>query len=87
MISTGKICATVAGLAAVILVISQLQMNNSKDDVVENWLVSGPMLRPNTMTTARGVPQRGKSLLSDLPDSVFFQPTASYQPRTVIGAN
>ena len=85
MISTGKICATVAGLAAVILVISQLQLNNGKDDVVENW--GGlPTFRPNMMTVKRGANQKGKSLLSDLPDSTFFMPTASYQPRTVIGA-
>jgi len=87
MVSTGKICATVAGLAAVILVISQLQFGSAaQPEVVENWTAGMPALRPNVMTTSRGSRLAGKSLVSNLPDSVFFNGGAGFAPTTVIGA-
>ena len=86
MVSTGKICATVAGLAAVILVISQLQFGSAaQPEVVENWI--NVATRPNVMTTSRGGSRlAGKSLVSNLPDSVFFNGGAGFAPTTVIGA-
>jgi len=87
MVSTGKICATVAGLAAVILVISQLQFGSAaQPDVVENWNVGAPAFRPNVMTNSVGSRLAGKSLVSNLPDSVFFNGGAGFAPTTVIGA-
>lgn len=83
MSTTTKILVSVAGAIALGLLVLNVAGASKSSPVVENW--TNVALRPN-MHTVSYSKSGGKSLLSDLPDSVFFQPTPSMQPKTVIGA-
>ena len=84
--STGKIVATVVGLTAAVLLINQLCNNSSNTNVTEDFINVALRSNVHTNNSQCGSRRPAVKLTSDLPDSVFFSPTASYQPRTVIGA-
>ena len=87
--TSGKILATVVGVAAAAILITQLASNQSEEEpLVEHWNMNPTMgiISERSYTCAKtGKNVRARDLTSGLPDSVFFQPN-QLQPGTVIGA-
>ncbi len=86
--TSGKILATVVGVAAAAILITQLASNKSEEEpLVENWVnvALGP-LKETTYTCARtGKNMAARDLTSGLPQSVFFG-NSLLQPSSVISA-
>ena len=86
--TSGKILATVVGVAAAAILITQLTSNKSEEEpLVENWVnvALGP-LKETTYTCARtGKNMAARDLTSGLPQSVFFG-NSNLQPGNVIAA-
>ena len=86
--TSGKILATVVGVAAAAILITQLASNKSEEEpLVENWVnvALGP-LKETTYTCAKtGKNMAARDLTSGLPQSVFFSPN-NLQPSNVIAA-
>ena len=87
--TSGKILATVVGVAAAAILITQLVSAKSEEEpqIVENWLnvALGPVKNTTYTCAKTGKNMAARDLTSHLPQSVFFG-NSHLQPSTVIGA-
>ena len=87
--TSGKILATVVGVAAAAILITQLAFTKSEEEprIVENWLnvALGPVKQTTYTCAKTGKNMATRDLTSHLPQSVFFG-NKNLQPSTVIGA-
>jgi hypothetical protein len=87
--TSGKILATVVGVAAAAILITQLASAKSEEEpqIVENWLnvALGPVKNTTYTCAKTGKNMAARDLTSHLPQSVFFG-NSNLQPLTVIGA-
>ena len=86
--TSGKILATVVGVAAAAILITQLVNNKSEEEpLVENWVnvALGPLQETSYTCAKTGKNMSSRDLTSGLPQSVFFG-NSHLQPSTVMGA-
>ena len=82
--TSGKILATVVGVAAAAILITQLASNKSEEEpLVEHWNMNPTMgiISERSYTCAKtGKNVRARDLTSGLPDSVFFHSFETANP-------